>query len=194
MDDDRLTSIVEFLQSAEALKDTLRSGHTGHGRAESVAEHSWRLTLLVLLLRDEMQGIDVLHLIELCIIHDLGEAIGGDVPAPLQFNDPNRAEREHADFRTLCEGLPVDLRDRLVSLHREYERGETPEAVMAKGLDKIETILQHVKGANAADFDHGFNLHYGQDRTEKTFLLRALRSIVDDRTRASIEAQKEGAP
>ena len=89
--------ILAFLQEAGALKDTLRSAHTRAGRPESVAEHSWSLCLLVLLLEPEMDGIDALKLMRLCLIHDLGEAISGDVPATEQRSEDGKTDRERAD-------------------------------------------------------------------------------------------------
>ena len=191
MHTDRLERIVTFLQAAEALKDTLRLGRTVQGRQESVAEHCWRLGLLALLLRDDLPGIDIARLLELCLVHDLGEVIGGDVPAPDQVPGDDRAAREREDFRTLCAPLPPDTRERMIALYAEYEAGESREAVLAKGLDKIETILQHAAGANLPGFDHTFDLGYARDRTDRTALLRALRAIADARTQAVIADTKK---
>ena len=79
----RLEGVIDFLQSAAALKDTLRTGRTARGRRESTADHSWRLCLLAMLLADEMEGVDLVRLLQLCVVHDLAEAIAGDVPATL---------------------------------------------------------------------------------------------------------------
>ncbi|WP_323764991.1 HD domain-containing protein [Marinovum sp.] len=181
---DRFDRLLGFLQRAEALKDTLRSARTGAGRPESVAAHSWSLCLLVLLLEDELKGVDLLQLLRLCLVHDLGEAISGDVPAIYQAPEDDKSARERADLQELCEGLPADVTVRLLALWEEYDRGETREAALAKGLDKIETMVQHVTGAQVPDFDYSWNLGYGVERTERTKLLRALRGKVDDMTRA----------
>lgn len=185
MDPDRLTGILAFLQAAAALKDTLRSGRTGKGRPESTAEHSWRLCLMVLLFEREMPEIDLARLLKLCILHDLGEAISGDIPATEQRADDGRAARERADLIDLCAPLPGDLRAEILTLWEEYAAGETPEAVMAKGFDKLETILQHQAGRNDPGFDHGFNLGYGRDRTDRHPLLRQIREVADAGTRAA---------
>ena len=52
----------------------------------------------------------------------------------------------------------------------------TPEAQLAKGLDKLETILQHTQGLNPADFDYRFNLTYGQAYTAAHPILAAIRA------------------
>ncbi|MBA3555463.1 MAG: HD domain-containing protein, partial [Gemmatimonadales bacterium] len=72
----------------------------------------------------------------------------------------------------------------------EYEAARTPEAQLAKGLDKLETILQHTQGLNPADFDYRFNLDYGQAYTGSHPVLAALRSRLDRET----EARARGVP
>ncbi|WP_417524784.1 HD domain-containing protein [Marinovum sp.] len=188
---DRLDRMLSFLQRAEALKDTMRSGHTGRGHPESVAAHSWSLCLLVLLLEDEIAGVDLLQLLRLCLVHDLGEAISGDVPAIHQDPADDKSAKERADLVTLCEGLPDDVTARLLALWEEYDRGQSSEAVLAKGLDKIETMVQHVTGDQVSDFDYLWNLGYGTSRTDRTPLLQELRQKVDAMTRASAAGQPD---
>ena len=80
----RLDGILEFLRATERLKVVTRSAYTSDGNRESVAEHSWRLCLMALVLRGEFPEVDLGKLLAMCVVHDLGEAIGGDVPAPEQ--------------------------------------------------------------------------------------------------------------
>lgn len=180
---ERIAAILTFLDETNRLKDTLRSGHTPEGRRESTAEHSWRLCLLVILFGDELENVDLLRLIKICIVHDLGEAISGDVPAVDQLAGDDRAARERADLVTLCAPLPDDLKREIVSLWDEYGAAKSPEAILAKGFDKIETMLTHTTGKNPVDFDYGFNLGYGLPATGRHPLLTAIRAQVDDRTR-----------
>lgn len=178
----RIGSILEFTQAAEQLKDTLRSGVTARGRPESTAEHTWRVCLMVMLFERDLPELDHLRLLKLCLVHDLGEAISGDVPATQQHGDPERARRERADLVALCAPLPLDLREEVIALWDEYSAGASPEAAAAKGFDKLETMLQHLIGLNAADFDYEFNLTYGKAYTDRHPLLAAIRSIVDEQT------------
>lgn len=187
MDSARLDGVIAFLQAAERLKDTLRSGATSGGRRESAAEHSWRLALLALLLDRDLGAVDRLKVLKLCLVHDLGEAISGDTPAVDQRPDDGRAARERADMATLCAPLPADLSADLLALWDEYAAAATPEAKIAKGLDKIETVLQHAIGANDPGFDYAFNLGYGRERTAALPLLRQIRARADDATRARMD-------
>ncbi len=179
---DELAASLDFLRGAGRLKDVLRSGHTMGGRPESVAEHSWRLCLMIVTLADALPDIDVRRLLELAVVHDLGEALHGDVPATEQREGDGRAARERADLHALTEGLPTGARERLRALWQEYEDAVTPEARLVKGFDKLETLLTHVQGANPTDFDHGFNLDYGRTRTDAHPLTRALREPLDAET------------
>jgi len=187
IDPKRLSGIIQFIQNAERLKSTLRSGHTSQGRPESTAEHSWRLCLLATLFDRELGDCDRLKLIKMCIVHDLGEAISGDVPAIHQSADDGRAEREKTDLMTLCAPLPEDLRAEIMELWADYSEGKSTEAIFAKGFDKLETMMQHNIGLNPPDFDYAFNLDYGVKQTARHPLLRQFREIVDAETRRNAE-------
>jgi putative hydrolases of HD superfamily len=192
MDHPDVPGVLAFLRDAERLKDTPRSGYTSQGRRESVAEHTWRLCLMALLLEEHFPEVDFARLVRLCIVHDLGEALSGDVPAPEQAPE-GKAEAERADLLRLLAPLPPRPRDALAALWDEYEAAATPEARLAKALDKLETLLQHTQGANPPDFDYRFNLEYGRRYTAGDPLIVALRQALDAETeRRAREA--EGAP
>ena len=188
--DVELDGILAFLRIAERLKSTPRSGWTTAGERESVAAHTWRLSLMAAVLSDRFPGIDLARLLKICLIHDLGEALHGDVPAPQQSPEAGKAAREREDLQSVLAPLPERLREELTALWDEYEAARTPEAQLAKGLDKLETILQHTQGLNPTDFDYGFNLTYGQAYTAAHPILAALRARLDQATeaRARIEA------
>ena len=193
MQQDRILGALAFLREAERLKDVLRSGHTSGGRRESVAEHTWRLCLMALVFADELGDIDMAKLLKLCIVHDLGEAIGGDIPAVMQDGKTDKAAQERADLMTLTKALDPARRAEILGLWEEYEAASSPEAVLAKGLDKLETILQHNQGKNPADFDYAFNLAYGRKQTSAHAFLARVRDILDEETRArAADSQRTG--
>ncbi|WP_134619314.1 HD domain-containing protein, partial [Pseudomonas aeruginosa] len=127
-----LSNRLEFLREAERLKDVLRSAHTSSGRPESTAEHSWRLCLMALAFEDQLAGLDLGKVLRMCVVHDLGEAIHGDIPAVEQAAHPDKGEQERADLLQLTRHLDAPLRDRLLALWDEYERGESAEALAVK--------------------------------------------------------------
>jgi 5'-deoxynucleotidase YfbR-like HD superfamily hydrolase len=179
---DDLEGILTFLQAAERLKTVTRSAWTSAGMPESVAEHTWRLCLMAMLLYGRTPEVDLARLLKMCLIHDLGEAIRGDVPAPAQQAGRGKAERERSDLVELTVALPPALQQEILELWDEYEAADSSVARLAKGLDKLETILQHTQGMNPDDFDYAFNLGYGQQYTAADPLLSALRARLDAET------------
>ncbi len=164
-----LSALLEFLRGAERLKGVLRSAHTSTGRRESTAEHTWRLCLFAMVLEHRLGGLDMARVLKLCVVHDLGEASSGDVPAVDQHADPHPSQRERDEFFALWE---------------DYEYARTPEARAVKALDKLETILQHNQGANPPDFDYAFNLHYGREHAAHEPRFAELHALLDADTRA----------
>ena len=186
---DELNRTLDFLRAAESLKTATRSGWTTAGQQESVAEHTWRLCLMAMVLHPAFPDVDFAKLVKICIVHDLGEAIGGDIPAPEQAKrGASKSDDERRDLVALVEPLPQAQRTEILELWDEYEAAASPEARLAKGLDKLETILQHTQGANPPDFDYRFNLGYGRQHTEHHPVLVQLRQILDDATEARARA------
>lgn len=180
MDEPPVDDLLAFFTAAAALKDTLRSGRTAAGRQESTAEHTWRLCLMAVVLQDRLPGIDHHRLLKMLILHDLGEAVSGDVPAPEQQGDKTADER--TDLERLLALLPPATAAHLLEIWDEYNARATPEARLAKGLDRLETVLHHIEGANDPGFDYAFNLTYGQEHTAAHPLIAALRAPVDRET------------
>ena len=177
--DAKIRQMLDFLRAAEQLKNTLRSGYTSQGRPESTAEHTWRLCLMVMLFEDEYPAIDHHRVLKLCVIHDLGEALHGDIPAIHQDPTIDKAIEERKHFVALLAPLPADKQGELLALWDEYHAASTPEARLAKAFDKLETVLQHTQGLNPPDFDYAFNLGYARQYTDYDELTRAVRAIVD---------------
>ena len=74
-------TLIQNLAVAERLKDATRHCYTSGGRHESVAEHSWRMTLMAYWVSDEFPEANLEKLFKMCLIHDLGEAFTGDIPS-----------------------------------------------------------------------------------------------------------------
>jgi len=178
---------LAFLREAERLKTVLRSGYTSAGERESTAEHTWRLCLMAMVFADALGDLDMMKVISLCVVHDLGEAIHGDIPAIEQHAHPDRHQREREDVDTLTRSLDPELRATIIALWDEYDRAESPEAKAVKALDKLETILQHNQGLNPPDFDYGFNIGYARQHTDTAPFFRAVREILDEGTRARMD-------
>lgn len=194
MDASEIAGLLDFLRAAEQLKSTYRSAWTSSGERESTAEHTWRLCLLALLVGGDYPDVDMGRLLQICVVHDLGEAVGGDIPAVDQDPAASKAPEERQDLARLAEPLPPRLRQRVLDLWDEYEAAETAEARLAKALDKLETILQHNQGQNPPDFDYRFNLDYGKRYTVGDALVEALRARLDRETEARARASERRGP
>jgi putative hydrolase of HD superfamily len=155
---------------------------------------------MAMVMRPAFADVDFAKLVKICIIHDLGEAIHGDVSAPEQARRAasglatGKSELERRDLLELLAPLPAALRDEIASLWDEYEAAESPEAKLAKGLDKLETIMQHNQGLNPPDFDYRFNLGYGRKHTADIPLIAQVREILDRETEARAVDAETKAP
>ncbi len=178
-----ITQILDFLKHAEKLKDTLRTGFTSEGRAESVAEHTWRLCLMAAIYHSKyFSHLDFQKLMKMCLIHDLGEVVNGDIPAPQQMFNTSKSASERHDLLTVLQHLPKELQSEFLGLWEEYEEATSEEAQLAKALDKLETLIQHNQGKNPENFDYDFNLTYGKQYTGFDKSVSILRKIIDEET------------
>lgn len=132
---------LEILHVAEKLKDTPRHCTTTKGKTESVAEHSWRVSLMALFLRREFPDVDIDKVVSMCLIHDLGECFTGDIPTFVKTDSDRQVEDSLLD--QWIASLPAELSSDLRDLYREMDEQKTKEAKIYKALDKLEALIQH---------------------------------------------------
>ncbi len=170
--------IIEFLKIAEKLKCELRHSWTSTMRQESVAEHSWRLCVFAWLLKGKLPGYDIDKVIRMCLFHDLGEAITGDVPA---FEKSNK-DRLNEDFAIMqiINILGNGLRSELEDLFIEIREQESKESKLFKALDKIEALIQHNEAPIETWLPLEFELNktYGTEEAQGVKFLEELREEV----------------
>ncbi len=142
---------------------------------------------MILLFEKQYPDIGILKLIKICIIHDLGEAISGDIAAVDQVAGVDKGVAERKDLEILISPLSKSLREEILMLWDEYENASSKEALLAKAFDKIETVLQHTQGKNSSDFNYGFNLSYGKKYTDYDDVTSKLRALIDKDTRLLAE-------
>ena len=133
--------LLEILRVAEKLKCNTRHCYTSSGRQESVAEHSWRIALMAMLIAPEFPEADMDKVIRMCLIHDLGEAFTGDIPT--FYKTQADTEKEDAIFDRWVQTLPEETRAEWSSLLEEMNALETQEAKIYKALDKMEAVISH---------------------------------------------------
>lgn len=184
MKPDEFLQIVHF---AEKLKDTTRHCTTSKGRAESVAEHSWRISLMALFLRSEFPELDIDKVIAMCLIHDLGESFTGDIPS---FNKTSSDEKiEDSLFRKWIESLPQELSSVMMKLYDEMMALESKEAKLYKALDKIEAVIQHNESPieSWSENEYQLNKTYGMNEVKFSEWMLKLREEVLNETLRKID-------
>lgn len=184
----RPTDLLQVLHTAEKLKDTTRHCDTSGGRRESVAEHSWRLTLMAFFLRDEFPALDMDKVLRMCLVHDLGECFTGDIPSFLKTAADT--EREDTLLERWVRGLPAPYCTELTALYGEMDALETQEARLYKALDKLEAVIQHNEAPISTWLprEYALNMTYADENVAFSPYLTALREAVRNETRAKIEA------
>ena len=127
---------IDFLHKIEKLKCHTRHSWNSEGKRESVAEHSWRLSVMALLCADEYPELDMIKVLKMCLIHDFGEAVTGDIPS--FYKTADHEETEARAVRELVATLPAEMAAEFTALYDEMDALETPEAKLFKALDNME--------------------------------------------------------
>lgn len=183
--------LLEILDVAERLKDATRHCYTRKGRHESVAEHCWMMTLMALFMKDEFPEVDMAKVIEMCIIHDLGEAFTGDIPT---FDKTETDEkREEELLAQWVKSLPAGYSEKMAALYAEMDERETLEAKVYKAIDGLEAVIQH----NFSDLstwipkEYELNQTYANDKVAFSEYLTKLREEIRKDTMVKIENGSE---
>lgn len=185
------TELLSILSVAEKLKCTMRHCDTSSGRRESVAEHSWRLALMAMLLRDSFPGTDIDKVIKMCLIHDLGEAFTGDI-ATFNKTDADSVAEESA-YQKWVETFPVEQKQEFTALLEEMSALTTSEAKLYKALDKLEAVIQHNESdiTSWLPLEYDLQLTYGAEEVAHSSYLLGLKDEIDNWTRCKIRNSTE---
>ncbi|XP_010681364.2 uncharacterized protein LOC104896323 [Beta vulgaris subsp. vulgaris] len=138
------SSAIDFLTLCHRLKTTKRKGWINHGikGPESIADHMYRMSLMGLIVGD-IPGVNRERCIKIAIVHDIAEAIVGDITPSDGIPKEEKSRREQAALNEMCEVLGGGMRaDEIKELWAEYENNSSLEANLVKDFDKVEMILQ----------------------------------------------------
>ena len=170
--------LLDALRIAERLKDATRHCYTKNGRHESVAEHSWMMTIMAFFMKDEFPEVDMNKVVQMCIIHDLGECFTGDIPTFDKTKDHEEIEENllYSWVRT----LPENYADEMIALYEEMAERKTIEAKIYKAIDGLEALIQH----NISDLstwipkEYKLNMTYADDKVDFSEYLKGLREEI----------------
>ena len=180
--------LLAFLRRIETLKTNPRHAYTAGGVRETVAAHSWRTALLAMLLMPEFPDLDMNKVIRMCLIHDLGEAVTGDIPA-FEKTDEHRSQ-EHLALAKLVDTAPAADAAQMHALFAEMDAQQTPEARLYKALDRIEAVIQHNESdiATWIPLEYQLQQTYGWENLEEFPAMLALRQQILADTQEKIRA------
>ncbi|MBG9980349.1 HD domain-containing protein [Facklamia lactis] len=170
--------LINFMTMIEKLKCQTRHSWTSSGRQESVAEHSWRVAVMALIVAENFPRIDLTKLLKMCLLHDLGEAVTGDIPVFEKTEQNQVTEKEAIKF--ILSSLPDKMARDFQDLFDEMEEMTTEEAQLMKALDKLEVLLSH----NEAPIEtwipkeYSLNLVHGDQYVEYSDYLSGLREEI----------------
>lgn len=152
---DNLTQTTEFLLQMDALKSVNRRTYINGGeRVENSAEHSWHLAMACWTFAELLDDdLDVLKLIKLALVHDLGEIEAGDTF--LYSKDRTAAHIEERKCVQKIAAHPGNPIDSLVDLWEEQEDGEHKEAKLLKVIDRLLPFIHNISSEGRAWRDNG---------------------------------------
>ncbi|KAF9677266.1 hypothetical protein SADUNF_Sadunf08G0090100 [Salix dunnii] len=147
------SSAIDFLTLCHRLKITKRKGWINHGikGPESIADHMYRMSLMALIAGD-LPGVNRERCIKIAIVHDIAEAIVGDITPSDGVPKQEKSRMEQAALNEMCKVLGGGMRaEEIKELWTEYENNASLEANLVKDFDKVEMILQALE----YEMEHG---------------------------------------
>lgn len=142
-----LKKVLEFMHHVEKLKLNKRTGWYHHRieQPESIADHMYRMAILSMLLPDH--NLDISKCVQLCLIHDLAEALVGDITPLDNVAKEEKLKREKEAIDEFVNGQLSGgkIGKRIEALWNEYEERKTIESRTVKDLDRFELALQGVE-------------------------------------------------
>ena len=154
----RLVQQIGFIREVDRLKEIFRQTVLINSRrAESDAEHSWHICLMVLVLAEHANspGLDVLRVLKMLLVHDIVEIDAGDTFAYDTARMADQHAREVKAAERLFGLLPSDQAAEFRALWDEFEARETPEARFAAAVDRFHPRLLTCAPEGSAWQRHG---------------------------------------
>ncbi|KAK0404058.1 hypothetical protein QR680_017262 [Steinernema hermaphroditum] len=158
--------VFALLHAVDNLKHLKRTGWVLREvqEPETVASHMYRMAILAMTL-SASEGYDAVHCVKMALVHDLGEAIVGDITPYCGVNENSKFEMEEQAMKKLAAMVPEAVGIEWLDLWREYEAAETTNALAVKQLDKFDMIAQ----AFSYEQKYGMDLQEFFDSTANAF-------------------------
>lgn len=158
---DRLERQIRFIVEIDKLKSVFRQTLLMNGqRYENDAEHSWHIAMMAILLAEYAASpdVDILRVIKMLLVHDIVEIDAGDTIVYDQAGRAAQAVREQEAAKRIFNILPADQAGEIRDLWTEFEARQTPEALFAAALDRLQPLLHNYHTQGAAWKKHGITV------------------------------------
>lgn len=142
---ERLRKDIEFIVELDKMKSIFRrTSIIGQDRNEDDAQHSWHIAIMAMVLSEySNEKIDVCKVIKMLLTHDLIEIYAGDTFCYDKEGNNDKKERELAAADIIYGMLDEDKGKELRALWDEFEEMETPEALFAASMDRLQPMLNN---------------------------------------------------
>jgi putative hydrolase of HD superfamily len=197
---ERLDQQLRFVGEIDRLKGVLRQTMlAGPGRRENSAEHSWHLAMMAVTLGEHAPpGTDIGRVTAMLLLHDLVEIDAGDLF--VYADDAQQARQEEAERAAadrIFALLPPDQAASFRGLWDEFEERRTPEARFARGLDRLQPMLENLTAGGGTWKEHGITADQVLVKVQliddgSASLGRYARNLVDQAVRDGLLAPAPG--
>ncbi|PIN74358.1 hypothetical protein COV20_00345 [Candidatus Woesearchaeota archaeon CG10_big_fil_rev_8_21_14_0_10_45_16] len=189
MKEEQLRQIMQFLGKAGKLRETIRFDSTLSDHRESTADHSWRLSLMVALVAEELKiDLDVGRAMKIALVHDLAESVTGDIDAyrviTHEYSKEDKDRKEKEAITKILAGF--SFKDNIKNLWNEYFYQETREARFVKALDRIEAFLTILESGHASYLLHLFYSDYADEAVRNFSELADFLKVVKEELRQEL--------
>ncbi len=182
--------LIEFFEHIERLKRTERSGFSYYGvtNPESVADHSFLVAYITLVLgmieKEKNHNFNLEKAVEMALIHETGESLISDLHLKARelLGKEQVALGELKAVSELVSILEEDAGKKILRLFEEFERGDTPEAKLVRGVDKLELMLSAalLEKNGVKNLDRFFNSDFNNNNVSLNKLTLELATILKD--------------
>ena len=169
-------NVINYYVLCNKLKNTIRTGwldwNVKRDRVESVAEHIYGVQMLALAMKSEYEyDIDIMKVIYMLAIHELGETIIGDL-THFQISKEEKEIIEHKAVHDILSKL-IDG-EKIEKLFLEFDEHKTKESIFAYQCDKLECDLQ----CKLYDEEHCVDLN--NQENNNTYKVDEVQELLDD--------------
>ena len=140
-----ITQLLKLLSELDEFKNIKRySPVKGRKLAENDAEHTWRTLMWFLLLEPFLEKkVDSEKILKMILIHDLPETYTGD---EIAFSKNHiHFKKEYKGAKKIFKKFPKQIAQKYFNLWKEFEDNKTKEAKIARAIDKLQPLLQHIE-------------------------------------------------